>query len=89
MDSSGNVLVKLKSEGLQLHPQGRQLILEKVLRNGKAITPKYNFVRDYTFTNLQIDSLDNANYLIKGKVRYYTIKGIRDYPFEEVIKVQN
>jgi len=89
VDSNGNVIIILSSEGLQLMPQGRQLVLEKVLRNGKAIIPKYNFIRDYTFTNLQIDSLDNADYLIKGKVRYYTIKGIRDYTFEELIKVQN
>lgn len=83
IDSMGNVKIYLGSEGIQQIPQGRKLVLDKITRNGKVIKTEFEFQKDYTFSTLRIDSLEKGSYIIEGKVEYYTMKGLRQYPFKE------
>ncbi|MDT8412556.1 MAG: hypothetical protein RQ875_08860 [Vicingaceae bacterium] len=88
VDSSGTVIINLTDEAMQLSKEGRHIIIEEVKKNGSSINPKYSSTNDYTFANIRLDSLEKGNYQIKGKVRYYTVKGIKDYMFKEEIKVK-
>lgn len=89
LDSNGRLIIRLESEAMQLMPKGRQMILDEVTKNGKKVNVSYNFVDNYTFSNLIIDSLKNGNYTLKGMVRYYGGKGMKEYPFEEKVTVKN
>lgn len=88
LDSTGNILIKLSSEAFQQVPKGRNLILESVKKDGKEIETDYNFVPNYSFSDLIVPTKGKGKYLVKGKVVYYTKKGRKEFPFEEAIVIE-
>lgn len=84
---SNVINITLHSEGIKLSENKGNLILESITRNGQEIELDYNFIPNHSFTNLIIPANKKGNYLINGKVVYYTIKGRKEFPFKDTVKV--
>jgi len=63
-------------------------ILEDLKLNNKVIKTKDCFISENnSFSDIKYKNLESGDYIFKGKIRYYTRKGIKDYPFEHMFKV--
>lgn len=88
IDTTGKIIINLRSESMQKYSEGRNLIVESIKKDGKEVEIDYNVISNYSFSDLIIPTKGDGNYFVKGKVVYYTKKGRKEYPFQEEIKVK-
>lgn len=88
IDTTGKIIINLRSESMQRYPKGRNLIIESIKKDGKDVELDYNFISNHSFSDLIIPTKGKGNYFVNGKIIYYTKKGRKEYPFQEEIKVK-
>lgn len=80
-DTNGNTIVTLSSEMRRLPDEGRNLIIEDLVLNNNTRISDFIVVNNNAFSDIKFNNLNNGSYTLKGKIRYYTKKGIKDFPF--------
>lgn len=87
IDSNGTVLITLQSDYKKPEMQYGNMIIEELKSNNKVDKDAYFLSQNKSFYDIEYKNLKSGNYTLKGKLRYYTKKGIKDYPFEHTFKV--
>ncbi|TCI84888.1 hypothetical protein [Tenacibaculum sp. M341] len=86
--NNNKVQINLSSDIIQQLPSKRVVKVDQILFEGKQREINYELVKDYTFSNILLDSLSQGKYEIKGKVKIYDRAGEFDIPFKEKFEVK-
>lgn len=91
IDSIGNAVITLHSEGLQNLEKGRvvnSLIIDNISKNGRDFKDDFLVLTNDAFADVKLKSLQAGRYVVKGKMRFYGYKGVQDYPFEHQFTIE-
>jgi len=87
-NGNGNITITLHSEYKDPQMLYGNFIIEDLQLNNKVVKTTDCFVTEnQSFSDIKYENLKPGNYLFKGKIRYYTKKGIKDYPFDHKFEV--
>ena len=64
------------------------ILVNNIKLNGKEKKVDYELNENYSFADIEFDTLQKGNYQIKGSLRYYAPSGKIDIPFEKEFKVE-
>jgi hypothetical protein len=68
--------------------ENRHIIINKIEFNGIEKKADYKLNKNYSFADIEFDSLQKGNYKINGLLRYYERDGKIDIPFQKEFKVE-
>lgn len=81
------VLITLSSVKAQLVQKGRHLFIDQILLNDSKINIEPTIVKNVSFANIVLDSLQSGNYSIQGKIHINEEGKIIEIPFLQKFEV--
>ena len=68
--------------------ENRHILINKIEFNGKEEKVDFKLKENYSFADIELDSLRNGTYKINGILRFYHREGKFDMPFDKVFEVE-
>lgn len=86
--TENGIKLTLASKHGQSIKENRHIIINSIEFNGHEKNFDFNLKDNYSFADIELDSLQNGNYKINGILRFYHRERKFDIPFEKEFKVE-
>ena len=81
--NENGIKLTLTSKNGQISKKDNHIIIQSIKFNGKKKNIDYKLKDNFSFADIEFDSLQKGSYYINGVLRYYTRNGKIDIPFDK------